>query len=279
MRTDWQKREFAKECLEIEKAGGDVLAYIEEYWPSYTPRATWYNLQMRCLGRNRSQLTEGKPNAKIKRKEGEEMPKSRQSQSQTAKELFARMEIDSDAWKAFTEMGYTNPPCAMRNLKTWAKDNDQGVYAKLLKITLHNPEKQPKIAVPAPAEEKPVENPTEPDKAPEAAVPNTGDHISAKEFREMSGGKIEEGKPYVHPDSDYSTDAALMMAAKLLPVCAVQSRIKGEWHLSTVKGCVHLIWEDYITHEERSLGLPAEDWMKLAQEIPTMLIQLGLMKV
>ena len=279
MRTDEQKREFVNECLEIEKAGGDVLGYIEVNWPSYTPRATWYNLQKQYLGRNGASLKEGKPKDKIKRKENGEMPKSRQSQGQTARELLDRVEADGDAWKALTEMGFTNPPSAMRNVKTWARNNNQEIYAALSKITLHDPEKQPKIAVPAPAEEKPVENPTELDKAPEAAVPNTGDHISAKEFREMSGGKIEEGKPYVHPDPDYSTDVALMMAAKLLPVCAVQSRIKGEWHLSTVKGCVHLIWEDCITHEERSLGLPADDWMKLAQEIPTMLIQLGLMKV
>ena len=34
-RTDEQKLAFAKECLELEKAGGDVLGYIEVNWPSY----------------------------------------------------------------------------------------------------------------------------------------------------------------------------------------------------------------------------------------------------
>ena len=39
-RTDEQKQAFVNECLEIEKANGDVLGYIEVNWPSYTPRAT-----------------------------------------------------------------------------------------------------------------------------------------------------------------------------------------------------------------------------------------------
>ena len=52
-RTDEQKQAFVNECLEIEKANGDVLGYIEVNWPSYTPRATWYNLQKQFLGRRR----------------------------------------------------------------------------------------------------------------------------------------------------------------------------------------------------------------------------------
>jgi len=293
-RTDEQKQAFVQKCLEIEKAGGDVLGYIEVNWPSYTPRATWYNLQKQFLCRRQWQLTEGKPKVKIKRKEVEEMRKERQSQRQTAQELIARVKVNGDAWKALTEMGFTNPPSAMRNVKSWAKNKDQEIYAALTTISLHNPEKQPRAVNPAPAKEKPVENPIIDRKAVETVFfggktyekmekaeqnapkteQNTGDHVSAEDYRQMAG-KIRDPKKNPVTCCAPSTRKGVEVPDEL-PVCAVKSRIKGEWHLSGVEGCVHLIWEDLVTHQERSLGLPADAWQKLAEEIPVMLIQLGL---
>ena len=51
---------------------GDVLGFIQVNWPSYTPRATWYNLQRQYLHRQTHQLTEGRPkedkNMKVRRR-------------------------------------------------------------------------------------------------------------------------------------------------------------------------------------------------------------------
>ena len=106
----------------------------------------------------------------------------------------------------------------------------------------------------------------------------TGDHVSAEDFRktvEFNGKEFERmNKP--SPTCCQPARPSGVTVPDELPVCAVKSRIKGEWHLSGVEGCVHLIWEDRMTHEERSLGLPADDWKKLAKEIPMMLMQLGL---
>jgi hypothetical protein len=45
MRTREERERIARECLKIERAGGDVLEYLKTEMHSYTPRATWINLQ------------------------------------------------------------------------------------------------------------------------------------------------------------------------------------------------------------------------------------------
>ena len=278
-RTDEQKQAFVQKCLEIEKAGGDVLGYIEVNWPSYTPRATWYNLQKQFLCRKQWQLTEGKP------KGGESMSKM----LEVAQKVMEAVDAGENVFDYLEKAGYKNPSSTWYMLKQHAKKHDPNLYERMAAVAVGRRKPNP-----APAKAKPVETPVispeeaetvffggkayeKAEKAEQNAPKteqNTGDHVSTEEYRQMAG---EIRKPEKKPPTCCapSTRKGVEVPDEL-PVCAVKSRIKGEWHLSGVEGCVHLIWEDLITHQERSLGLPADAWQKLAEEIPVMLIQLGL---
>ncbi len=111
MRTDAEKMAFAKECLKIEKQGGNVQEYIAQNWPSYTPRATWYNLQRQYLNRNTNQLTEGK------RKEGNELRRDRKAMLDGVLKVLSE-KGDPIAW--LKEQGYANPNQAWTDLRAWA---------------------------------------------------------------------------------------------------------------------------------------------------------------
>ena len=132
MRTDAEKQAFAMKCLEIEKAGGDVREYIAKNWPSYTPRATWYNLQREYLKRNSAQLTEGKPDPE--REEVKEMNKMRAVAAELVNNYADNP--DADVAKYLTECGYTNLPSALRNLRQWAKTNEPGWLPDLQKCSI-----------------------------------------------------------------------------------------------------------------------------------------------
>lgn len=172
-RTDEQKLQFVKECLKIEKAGGNVLGYIEVNWPSYTPRGTWFNLQKQFTGRRGPMLTDGKPKEKP-RKEKRELGKSKQKLSELIEALLDGVRAGNDPWKVLTAMGYKNPPSAMKSLKNWCLANDPDLLPELQKIVLHDPSK---------AFRKQVKE------------MNTGDHVSAEEYRksvEFNGKKFEQ---------------------------------------------------------------------------------------
>ena len=284
-RTNEQKQAFVDECLRIEKAGGNVQEYIAQNWPSYTPRATWYNLQKQFLGRRLGNLTEGKP------KGGDNMSKM----LEMAKKAMEAADAGEDVFDYLEKAGYKNPSSTWYMLKQQAKKHDPDLYERMANaVTGH---RKPN---PAPKKKKPVDNsvigqkdaetvffggkPYEKMEKAEQNAPkteqNTGDHISAEDYRKMSGEiPAQERKPVIHcAPGPYRAVEVPDELPEQLPVCAVKSKVKGEWHLSGVEGCVHLIWEDRMTHEERSLGLPADDWKKLANEIPVMLKQLGLTK-
>ena len=292
-RTDEQKRDFVKECLAIEKAGGDVLGYIEVNWPSYTPRATWYNLQKQFLHCGTENLTEGKPKERISRKEVNDM-KKRESQRKMIEGLIEGVKAGNDPKKVLTMLGYTNPACALRNLKWWAKQNDPDLLAALQLISLRETGKDAESANPEPEEEEPVDARDESQEAVETVEfggkvyekaekaeqnapkteQKTGDHVSAEEYRQMAG---EIRKPEKKPATCCAPSTRKgVTVPDQLPVCAVKSRVKGVWELSGVADCVSLNWENLITHQQCDLGMPAEDWLKLAEEIPVMLRQLGL---
>jgi hypothetical protein len=291
MRTDEQRQAFAKECWEIEKQGGDVLEYIRVNWPSYTPGATWFNLQRVYLPDKK--ITSGKP----PQEGGEEGMK--RDRMQTLDGILDALRKGNHPYDYLETLGYLNVCQAYVDTRSWARKNAPEKFEQL-PVSLKKLQVKPKSApinfkeepapdlrageaLPVKLPKRPVENPDseqksaetvifegktyekmeKPGKKDEKAKQNTGDHVSAEDYREMSGGFK---KPLLKA----------ICISEELPVCAVKSRVKGEWHLSPVEGCVHLIWEDKITHEERSLGLPAEEWKKLSSEIPQMLMQLGL---
>ena len=143
-RTDEQKQAFVQQCLEIEKAGGDVLGYIEVNWPSYTPRATWYNLQKQFLCRRQWQLTEGKP------KGGESMSKM----LEVAQKAMEAVDAGENVFDYLEKAGYKNPSSTWYMLKQHAKKHDQDLYERMAAVAVGRRKPNP-----APAKAKPVETP------------------------------------------------------------------------------------------------------------------------
>ena len=261
------REELARECLRIEKEGGDVLGYIEVNMPSYTPRAAWYNLQKQFTGRRGSMLTDGRPKQKPG-KENRELGKSKQKLSEVIETLLEGVRAGNDPWKVLTAMGYTNPIAAMKNAKVWCRVNAPELMPELERIVLHDPSKTPRRSSKEALDSELVENSTDEHSA------DTGDHISAEEYRKISG-TVE--KPEKKPATCCAPSTRKgVEVPDVLPVCAVKSRVQGVWELSAIEGCVSLTWENRITHQECFLGMTAAEWRKLANEIPVMLKQLGL---
>ena len=123
MRTDAELLEFALACEKIEKQGGDVLGYIEQEYPSYTPRATWYRLQKACLNRTAAQLTEGKPNEKGVKYMGKMM-----DLAQGCIEAFGRGE---SVYDYLASQGSKNPSAYWDQIKQTVKLKDPDLYEKL----------------------------------------------------------------------------------------------------------------------------------------------------
>ena len=136
MRTHREKRDFAKMCMAMEGFGADILSYIEVNWPSYTPRACWYNLQREYLKRSTSRLTEGK-------KDEEEMKKSRQSQEKTVQMLIEAVRNNQDPCQVLVACGYTNIHSAVRNAKAWCRQNKPDWYPAIEHIKVITPKEEP----------------------------------------------------------------------------------------------------------------------------------------
>lgn len=122
MRTDAEKLEFAKACERIEKRGGDVLAYVEWEYPSYSPRATWYMLQREYL--HRTKLTEGRP----KEKRGEKEMGKMMDTANEVMDAYARGESIYDWLEAH---GYKNPSSMWFQMKKAAKKVDPDLYDRM----------------------------------------------------------------------------------------------------------------------------------------------------
>ena len=285
MRSYEQTMEIVRECQRIEQAGGDVIEYIRVNWPSYSPRATWYSIQNQYLGRKPDQYTEGKP--KQARKEWKKMGKM----EQTVRGLILCKETGADIRHFLLDNGYADPCTALANMKYTMKTKDPALYDQIKDLSLQR-KKSTKPATDKPQEPnnpdhlvKPTETVEIPDKfggtkriklygEPEIHEANLEkdavkvvpdhpedktEHINAKEYRETL-------QHMQQPQKDEAwTDA--------LPVCAVKSQVAGKWELARNEGFVHLIYQ-----ETQCLTLHRDNWLKLAEEIPQMLMQLGLAK-
>lgn len=114
-RSTEERMRIARECLKIERKGGDVLAYLltENY---YTPRATWINLQREFLSRKPHEYTDGKP------KKGEMMNTMAMTNEQRLK--AAQIAIDGgDPRPYLEECGLMAPDKTWWYLKQWLKKN------------------------------------------------------------------------------------------------------------------------------------------------------------
>lgn len=306
MRTEEQKTAFARECAKIEKAGGDVLEYIGKNWPSYTPRGTWFNLQKEYLHRSQAQLTDGKPVEKAaknsERKEGKKVKKN-MNRREIIQALIEEVNAGKDAFEVLKNMGYVTPYYALRDFKIWAVNNDPDLNEQLAGISVRAPERKRVQAKPAPAKKNPSENnaneqkppetvvrdgkeyeklepeippkPEEPEKIPQATV----SRFQEKQITTCCAPARESGVTV--PDEipeELKPEDEPVKEPEPMEVIGVRSRVKGYYMKADVKsdsGFVHLIWRDLITKEERSIGLSAEKWIQLAEEIPQAMKLLG----
>lgn len=281
-RSKAEKLEFAKACERIEKRGGDVLAYVEREYPSYTPRATWYMLQREYL--NRKQLTEGRP----KENRGEKDMGKMMDMANEVMDAYARGENIYDWLEAH---GYANASSTWFQLKQAAKKNDPELYARMCEARMdrRKPKESKPEVIPREPEEKPKEIPL-----PGEALPVT---VRGKRITTCCAPARESGVtvPDEIPEETKKDDAFKKVAEAMkkvvctgktdpepMEIVGVRSRVKGYYMKSEVNPAlvdgnryVHLIWRDLVTRDERSIGLSVEDWKKLAEEIPQAMKQLG----
>lgn len=250
MRTDAELLEFALTCEKIEKQGGDVLGYIEQEYPSYTPRATWYRLQKACLNRTVAQLTEGKPKEKGVKYMGKMM-----DLAQGCIEAYRRGE---SVYDFLASQGIKNPSAYWYQIKQTVKLKDPDLYEQLSVIRTDT-RKRPSPTCCQPARESGV------------SVP---DEIPEETKRDDAFKKVAEAMKKVVCTE--KTDPEPM------EIVGVRSRVKGYYMKAEVNPAladgssyVHLIWRDLVTREERSIGLSVEEWKQLAEEIPQAMKQLG----
>lgn len=191
-RTDDQKQAFAKECRAIEKAGGDVLEHIRVNWPSYTPRATWYNLQMQFLNRKPGHLTEGKPKVtNVTKITKEETRVKKRDLNELLDKVLQVLEKHGDPKQLIRDEGYASPDQQWCYLKAWARTHRPEDSKKLpnnltqyyaehgIQNAKKTPPPPPKPAVPPQEPPKAGEPLGEPERAAETVIMN------GKEYEKM----------------------------------------------------------------------------------------------
>lgn len=279
MRTDAEKQAFVMECLRIEKQGGNVQEYIAQNWPSYTPRATWYNLQKQYLGRNVNQLTEGKP--KIERKEVNTMRK-RRDKNVVFEEVLNVIEAHGDPVAWFEEEGYSIPLTGWQDLKKWARIHRPDEVHKLPEnLRRYYSENGIKRVYKTSDEKKASENPTIDQKAAETIF------FGGKEYEKLEG----EGKPVneyrekpsptcCQPAKPSGVTVPDELPEEQLAIAALMSNVVPNYKYELLKmsaGVVMVLnWQDKLTSQEHNLILTPDQWRKLSKEIITALKQLGL---
>lgn len=150
-RTEEEIRAIVKRCVEIEKEGGDVLAYLSSQH-YISPYATWFNFQRGYLNRPVSRITSGKPKQK---KAPTAVAKAEKIESKTTKEEKHMDENGKKVPKAAFEgtaktainialngispmrflkgKGYAQPAQAWKRIKDWCRVNYPEAYAKIPK--------------------------------------------------------------------------------------------------------------------------------------------------
>jgi len=164
---------LAEECLKVEKAGGDVLAFLKGRG-CVSPWGTWFRLQKEELGRKLIDITDGKEKIRLIKYTDEQKLRT------------AQIAVEGGNPKEYLhEIGSENPDIAWVNVKKWVKDHDPELYAKIpQRIRNKNIVISPKKKAEIP--EKPAEVPEIPEanaalkieipeKKPKAEVPEEQD--------------------------------------------------------------------------------------------------------
>lgn len=138
-RSEFEKHAIIQRCLELEKQGGDILAYLrtEHY---LTPRATWINFQRGYLQRKPLQITDGHPDEHLqklweKRKEKgmENIKKSRIKMTPEVKMKAVQIAIDGGDPRPYlgNEIGMADPQSCWWKIREELRTMDPDTYDKL----------------------------------------------------------------------------------------------------------------------------------------------------
>ena len=138
-----ERRELAKKCARIEKAGGSVRDYLSEQG-YISPWGTWFRLQKEELGRQKYQITDGKGQS--------EMRKITLADKKKAVEIA----LEGGNPLAFLkEVGSGNPNAAWYYIKKTLKETDPDTYEKLIGTEAEEKPAEPEI-MPVDSQGKPV---------------------------------------------------------------------------------------------------------------------------
>ena len=114
-----ERRELAKKCARIEKAGGSVRDYLSEQG-YISPWGTWFRLQKEELGRQKYQITDGKGQS--------EMRKITLADKKKAVEIALE---GGNPLVFLKECGSKNPSAAWYVIKQTLKETDPETYERL----------------------------------------------------------------------------------------------------------------------------------------------------
>ena len=138
-RTQEQRKKIVDRCLQIEKEGGDVLAYLssEGY---VTPRATWMNIQKFDL--RRKEFTDGKPVAGARMKR---VRYSDEERKQIETKVFEILASGGNPEPYLQQMGYAAPQQQKTHIIALWKKIDPERYAAV--IAARKPRKKNYITI------------------------------------------------------------------------------------------------------------------------------------
>ena len=126
LRTEEEKAEIVRHCVELEQSGGDILAYL---WSQnyISPRATWCNFQREWLGRKPYEYTDGKPG------KGKVMGK-RVTLTDEQKAKAVRIAIDGGDPRAYlATFGMSDASLTWQKIKNMYKDRHPEIWSKIPK--------------------------------------------------------------------------------------------------------------------------------------------------
>ena len=263
MRTPKERMEIAKNCVRLEKEGGDILAYLcsENY---LTPRATWYNIQREFLGRKRYEFTDGKPDERRKKKT---MSKNLLLTPEV-KAKAVQIAIDGGDPREYLakEVGLKKPDSAWWKIRSEIKDDDPEVYEKL-PVRLPNAGWKNNNAVfqkSAP-------------KKPEKETPKkTGPDGKEYEKLELEAGKNYELNVAETPEKKRILDGVDMTKVTApvnfggYEVTAVRDAELGEFYFDRKYNTI-----DWQTPDGDEISMGPVGWRNLARQIPEVLGILG----
>ena len=122
------RQQLARECVEIEKAGGSVREYLASKG-CISPWGTWYRLQKEELGRAECHITDGKG--------GDDMKKIALADKKKAVEIAIG---GGDPLEYLRKCGSKNPQALWYMIKKNLQEVEPDQYAKLLCAVKHGEE-------------------------------------------------------------------------------------------------------------------------------------------